>query len=118
MSPDPEDALAEQLKALRHEYLADSTHRVEDLRRLYARLAAGERGALAELRQALHRLAGSGGSYGFPLVSSRSRDGEQIAVTLSAGDAPLDPAALAALGACVEDVARTFADALAAENDA
>ena len=118
MSPDPDDALAAQLKALRHEYLTDSTRRVEELRRLLERLTAGERAALAELRQALHRLAGSGGSYGFPMVSSRSRDGEQLAVKLSAGDAALDPASLASLGACVEDVARAFADALAAENDA
>ena len=118
MSSDPDDALAEQLKALRHEYLTDSTSRVEELRRLYGRLAAGERTVLADLRQALHRLAGSGGSYGFPVVSTRSRDGEHLAMKLAAGDAALDPAALASLGACVEDVARTFADALAAEKDA
>ncbi len=113
MSPDSDDLLAEQLKALRREYLADSTRRVEELRRLFQRLSGGDRAALAEFRQALHRLAGSGGSYGFPAVSERSRAGEQLARRVEATEAAIVPADLQALGACLDDVARVFADALA-----
>ncbi len=116
MSADADDALAQQLRRLRREYLADSGQRVEELRRLYARLAAGEHAALPDMRQALHRLAGSGGSYGFPIVSSCSREGERLASRLAGEDAVVTPADLEALRACVEGVARAFAEALSALN--
>ena len=116
MSADSEDKLAEQLRQLRREYLADSAQRVEELRRLYARLASGERAAAPELRQAFHRLAGSGGSYGFPLVSTRSREGERLAVRLDGAEVVVAPADLDALGASVEAVAQAFAEALSALN--
>lgn len=116
MSADPNDALAQQLRALRHEYLVDSTKRVDELRGLYARLAAGERAAVPDLRQAFHRLAGSGGSYGFPLVSTRSREGERLASRLAGEDAAIAPADLESVRECVEGVARAFAEALNALN--
>lgn len=116
MSAEADDRLAQQLAALRREYLADSTQRVEELRRLFTRLSAGERGALAELRQAFHRLAGSGGSYGFPTVSTRSREGERLSRHLDTTSAAVEPNDLEAIGACVEGVARAFADALQALN--
>lgn len=112
MSTQSDDPLAEQLRQLRREYLADSTQRVEELRRLCARLAAGERTAVPELRQAFHRLAGSGGSYGFPIVSTQSREGERLAVRLAAADVAVTPADLEALRANVEAVAHAFAEAL------
>jgi len=114
VSAESNDALAEQLRQLRREYLADSAQRVDELRRLCARLAAGERAAVPELRQAFHRLAGSGGSYGFPMVSTRSREGERLTVGL--GDAAVLPTDLDALRASVEAVAQAFAEALHALN--
>lgn len=112
MSAEPDDRLAQQLRALRREYLADSTQRVDDLRRLLARLSAGERAALPDLRQAFHRLAGSGGSYGFPSVSTRSREGEGLAAGLGMAERAIAPADLEALRACVDGVAQAFVDAL------
>ncbi len=114
--PAQEDPLAQQLRALRKEYLADSTQRVEELRRIFVRLSRGEQAALGELRQAFHRLAGSGGSYGFPQVSARSREGERLAQRLASLTAPIPPADLTTLGACVDAVAKAFADALDALN--
>jgi hypothetical protein len=111
---EPDDTLSQQLRALRREYLADSTKRVDELRRLYERLAAGERGVAPELRQAFHRLAGSGGSYGFPLVSARSREGEQIASRVAAEGTAVAPTELESLRACVDGVAGAFAEALKA----
>ncbi len=116
MSAESDDRLAEQLRQLRREYLADSTQRVEELRTLYARLAAGEGAALPDLRQAFHRLAGSGGSYGFPVVSARSREGERLAAHLVGAEVAVPPADLEALEAAVEGVAIAFAEALNALN--
>ena len=99
------------MKQLRREYLGDSSQRVEELRGLKAHLARDQRTALADLRQAFHRLAGSGGSYGYPDVSARSREGEQLAVRLAAADTPLSPADVAAIDRCIEGVALAFAEA-------
>ncbi len=111
MSADADDALAQQLRALRREYLADSTKRVEELRRLLATLEAGERAGLGPLAQAFHRLAGSGGSYGFPLVSSRSREAEQLASRLAKEPGPPARTDLDSLRSCIEAVAEVFAEA-------
>ena len=117
MSAEPDDLLAQQLRALRREYLADSTQRVDELRHLYVRLAAGDRAALPELRQGFHRLAGSGGSYGFPSVSTRSREGERLASRLATVDAAITPADLESLRAAVDGIALAFAEALSALNE-
>ncbi len=111
MSGHADESLELQLRVLRREYLADSSQRVEELRRILARLAAGERAALAELRQAFHRLAGSGGSYGFPQVSACSREGEHIAQALEASSAAPAAAQLGSLDACIRAVAEAFGEA-------
>jgi len=114
VSPEADDTLARQLRALRREYLSDSAQRVGELRGLLARLANGERAVLRELSQAFHKLAGSGGSYGFPLVSTRSREGEQLANRLAAGAAPIADADQASLRSCVDAIALAFTEALSA----
>jgi hypothetical protein len=107
-SANPDDPFAQQLRALRLEYLTSSLQRVDELRQVRARLEEGEVAALKDLRQAFHRLAGSGGSYGFPLVSSSSREGEQLASALI-GDGRLPEAAdLSALDACISRIAEAF----------
>ena len=116
MTSEADDRLAQQLHALRREYLADSTQRVDELRRLYARVSTGDRAALPELRQAFHRLAGSGGSYGFPTVSTQSREGERLASRLAGVDAAIAPSDIESLRTSVESVAHAFAEALSALN--
>jgi len=111
VSAKAEDPLEQQLRALRREYLSDSAERVAELRQVRARLAGGEHAALAAMRQAFHRLAGSGGSYGFPLVSSNSREGERLVQTLIDAGATPGAATCAALDACIDGVAAAFEDA-------
>lgn len=70
------DPLEEALGALRREYLAEAPARMLELRKDYAAILAGERDAAASLKGRLHKLAGSGGSYGFPQISEIARRGE------------------------------------------
>ena len=107
----PDDALKSALKALRIEYLNEAPRHVAELRALLERAERGERGALDELRRALHKLAGSGGSYGFPDVSARGRAGEHEAQRLLDAGAPPAAPALATLRGMVESVADAFTDA-------
>ena len=114
MPSDADAVLAEQLRALRREYLAASDARIEELKRLRTELARGSGvGALGleplnSLRQAFHRLAGSGGSYGFPQISVRSREGETLVQNLAAAAAPLSSADLRSIDGAIESVAAAF----------
>lgn len=108
------DPFAEVLKGLRRDYLKESSARVTELREL---MAAVESGAGPDaLRRALHRLAGSGGSYGFDEVSRSSRAGEQVARRLTETGAAPTAEDFAALRGAVEEVARLFDEARAAED--
>ena len=62
---------------LRREYLAEAGTRIAELRADIDGLRAGAAGALGSLRTRFHRLVGSGGSYGFPEVSSAAREAER-----------------------------------------
>ncbi|HEY4099730.1 MAG TPA: diguanylate cyclase [Gemmatimonadales bacterium] len=73
----PDDALA----ALRRDYLRDAPERLAELRKDLAAFRAGEPDALESLRQRFHRLAGSGGSYGFPRVTVVAREMEHRILT-------------------------------------
>lgn len=111
MPASADDPLEQQLRALRRDYLADSAQRVTELRQGRARLAAGEHTALPDLRQAFHRLAGSGGSYGYPQVSRSSREGEQLVQALIAGGRAPAAADLDAIDACIDRIASAFDEA-------
>ncbi len=113
MPPESDDTFARQLQELRREYLADSPKRMAELRGLSDRLAHGDAGALADFRQAFHRLAGSGGSYGFPLVSTKSREAEHLVQRLAAAGAELTAADLTAIDTCVAGIALAFEEAAA-----
>jgi chemotaxis protein histidine kinase CheA len=63
------EELEQVLAQLRREYLADSPTRLEELRKEVAAFRAGEPDAINSLIVLFHRLAGSGGSYGFPEIS-------------------------------------------------
>lgn len=111
MPPDPDDLLAQQIQQLRREYLHDSSKRVDELRQLSAQLAQDPRAPFADLHQAFHRLAGSGGSYGYPDVTARSREGEYLIVRLESTGAGPTPADLAAINQIIDRVADAFAAA-------
>jgi diguanylate cyclase (GGDEF)-like protein len=64
---------AEALAGLKRDYLRDAPERLAELRKDLAAFRAGEADALDSLRQRFHRLAGSGGSYGFPRVTEVCR---------------------------------------------
>lgn len=108
VSTPADDALSEALRRLRLEYLAESAQKVAQLWAIFERVEAGEQGALSELRQALHKLAGSGGSYGFPEVSSRSREGELTAERLTASAEALGPPLLDKLRDLLRGVSEAF----------
>ena len=68
---------AEFFEELRREYLAEAPARLGELRKDLEALNAAEPDAAASLKVRLHRLAGSGGSYGFPDISAIARSTEQ-----------------------------------------
>lgn len=109
------DPLAEMMKKLGRDYLRDSPERVVELRAALGAVERGEPEAMDTLRRQLHKLAGSGGSYGFDDVSSAAREGEGVARRLfESGQAPA-AGDLTALRAAVDAVAAAFDAARAAE---
>jgi diguanylate cyclase (GGDEF)-like protein len=83
------DALDDTMLALQREYLAEFPERLEELRDDIAAFRALRPEAAASLRARFHRLAGSGGSYGFPEISVVAHEMEQWMATKPApGEAP------------------------------
>lgn len=72
-----DDAVERAFQALQVEYLASMPARLEELRSDLAGFRAGSAGADASLKVRLHRLAGSGGSYGFAHLSAIAREAER-----------------------------------------
>jgi HPt (histidine-containing phosphotransfer) domain-containing protein len=70
------DAVDDAFRALQMEYLASLPDRLEELRADVAGLRAGKLDAGPALKVRLHRLAGSGGSYGFVRLSALAREAE------------------------------------------
>jgi diguanylate cyclase (GGDEF)-like protein len=71
------DPLQGALAELKREYLYDAPGRLAELRKDVAAFRAGEADASQSLIGRFHRLAGSGGSYGFPEISEIARGAEQ-----------------------------------------
>jgi len=95
---------AEFFEELRREYLTEAPARLGELRKDLAALTAGEADAAGSLKGRFHRLAGSGGSYGFPDISSAARAAEQWLV---ANPRP-DQAGLRHLEAAIAGLAAIF----------
>jgi diguanylate cyclase (GGDEF)-like protein len=76
-----EDQIDEAMLGLQREYLREAPGRLAELRKDVAAFQAGEPDALESLRVRFHRLAGSGGSYGFPRVTEIARAMEQRILT-------------------------------------
>jgi HPt (histidine-containing phosphotransfer) domain-containing protein len=63
--------------ALQREYLAELPAMLLDILGEIDRFRRGDEAVAASLRTRFHRLAGSGGSYGFPALSTVAREAEQ-----------------------------------------
>jgi diguanylate cyclase (GGDEF)-like protein len=98
------DSLNDALTELRREYLFEAPGRLAELRKDVAAFRAGESDAVLSLIRRLHRLAGSGGSYGFPEISDLARSGERWLKTEP--PAPGEPAAVK-----LDDLVDRLADA-------
>jgi len=72
-----DEQLDDAMAALQREYLREAPARLAELHKDLAAFRAGEADALESLRVRFHRLAGSGGSYGFPRVTEVARAMEQ-----------------------------------------
>lgn len=81
------DEVDELFQALRREYLAESADRLAELRSHVAGFRNGAAKATSLLKTHFHRLAGSGGSYGFPDVSAIAKEAELWIATGPAPDA-------------------------------
>jgi HPt (histidine-containing phosphotransfer) domain-containing protein len=111
LDDDAHDPLAGVMRGLRAEYLGEAPERVRELSAALGRLRTGEFGALDELQRHFHRLAGSGGSYGFPLITDRSRAAEHDMQELAAAGRPLGRSDFALIEQHVLAVADAFRDA-------
>ena len=104
-APDPLEAA---LRALRAEYLYEAPERVRELSAALGRLRAGDASAFEDLERFFHRLAGSGGSYGFPEITERSRTAEHAVVRLAGEARALQREDFAVLEGHVLSVAEVF----------
>lgn len=111
MADEHADTPDEGMLALRAEYLVDATERVRELSEALGRLRARDRAALGDLQLYFHRLAGSGGRYGFPEIASRSRAAELTVCALRGADRPLERPDFADLEQHVLGIAGAFLDA-------
>ena len=66
---------------LQREYLSELPDRLDEIRADIAAFRAGSGEAACSLKVRFHRLAGSGGSYGFPEISQIAREQEQWIAT-------------------------------------
>ncbi|MEO8088700.1 MAG: diguanylate cyclase [Gemmatimonadales bacterium] len=88
------DPIDPALQDLQREYLGTMPTRLDELRSDLAEFRDGHPNAADSLKKRLHRLAGSGGSYGFLEVSSIAREAEHW---LSGNPPPNDAEQLAAI---------------------
>ena len=98
------DPVASAFRTLQLEYLASLPARLEELRADIAGFRAGDRGATDSLKVHLHRLAGSGGSYGFVELGAIAREAERWLAGHSAGGETDE------LEAIIERLARAVAE--------
>ncbi len=102
------DAFDAVFAELRREYLQEAPARLAELRKDVDAFRAGEPDAAASLATRFHRLAGSGGSYGFDEISRIARDAERW---LERTPAPT-PAEVGQLDAALAELARALDGAL------
>ncbi|MDH4130501.1 MAG: diguanylate cyclase [Gemmatimonadota bacterium] len=72
------DAIDEVMAGLRREYLLEAPARLAELRKDLLALRAGEADAAQSLSGRFHRLAGSGGSHGYPEITEIAKGAENF----------------------------------------
>jgi HPt (histidine-containing phosphotransfer) domain-containing protein len=85
-----EDLHDDAYRELQREYLDELPNALAELRNGIEALRRGEAAAAPLLKTGFHRLAGSGGSYGFPEISRIARAAEQLLVTNPAAETAAD----------------------------
>lgn len=98
---DPLDAVMRELRQI---YLLEAPARLAELRQDAAAFRAGEATAAASLRMRFHRLAGSGGSYGFDEISAIAGEIERWIAAMP----PPGPSDTARLDEAIERLSRVF----------
>lgn len=99
----------ETLQDLRSEYVGESTENLGHIDRLLRRLEGSpDRAALEQLHRRFLGLAGSGYTYGFPVVSTLGRKGERICAPLLQEGQALSSGRLVACRAVLEDLRAEF----------
>jgi chemotaxis protein histidine kinase CheA len=106
---DFDDQFDEVFQQLRREYVAEADARVAELRADAAAFGGGDPAAVSSLKTRFHRLAGSGGSYGFPGIGTLAKEAELWMATAPAADA----AAVARLDDVIRRLEAEFAQARA-----
>jgi CheY-like chemotaxis protein len=110
--PDMDDPEA-AIRDARQRFLASFPKRSDSIGLLLATVATvGARGPVLPLRHAVHRMCGLAGMLGFPTVSARARDLEQLLDGLDSGTFDASRANLA-----FEDLEQAFTDDLARPPD-
>jgi diguanylate cyclase (GGDEF)-like protein len=110
---DPADRAFQELQ---REYLSSMPARLNELRSDVEEFRAGHRNAADSLKTRLHRLAGSGGSYGFLELSSLAREAEHwLARNPPSGEADQLAAILDRLATAVSIAEAEIAQASAGE---
>jgi HPt (histidine-containing phosphotransfer) domain-containing protein len=112
---DADENLTRALRALRAEYLADAPARIAELWSALTRVQNGDPEGVGHLHLLVHRLAGSGGGYGLPEVTSSAQDADQACRSLMGAGTPASASDVLRLRALVQGVADAFARAQAAE---
>src|SRR5438876_462003 len=75
------EPIDEAFLELQREYLSELPDRLAEIRADIGAFRAGSDEAAGSLKMRFHRLAGSGGSYGFPEISQIAREQEQWIAT-------------------------------------
>ena len=110
---DPVDAA---LLELQREYLRSMPKKLDELRSRIAALGSGAPESEQSLRDGLHRLAGSGGSFGFSELSGIAREGERwLAANPGSTDTTGLSSLLERLGAAVSRAETQLAGVAAGE---
>ncbi|HEV8599785.1 MAG TPA: Hpt domain-containing protein [Gemmatimonadales bacterium] len=99
--------MQEYFLQLRRQYVRESAARLEELSQDLAACRARDPEALDSLKSRFHKLAGSGGSYGFPAITAASREAEEW---IGEHAAP-DEAGFAILERAIRSIAAAFAEA-------
>lgn len=108
MDDSPDDPMAEVMRGLRAAYLGEAPERIRELSASLGRLRLRDRGALEEIERYFHRLAGSGGSYGFPDVTTRSRTAEHAVHAIAASGRDLERADFEVIERAILELTEVF----------